>query len=144
MHPKNPTVKNAIEEAEQKQDTIGTGLKRAHLVDYGDYVVTVFSLAPNRPAATHYHTFGDFDFFVILKGSGRLHIAQVEHDKVVPGSEEVKPLEAGDFCSVNPYTLHGIESLENGITAMGFAPKNHNGDYRSSEQNISVDYFEPK
>ncbi|RYV00676.1 hypothetical protein SOPP22_17880 [Shewanella sp. OPT22] len=144
MHQNNPPVINIFDALQQEKDTTGTGLLRAHLVDYGDYAVTTFEMSPNRPAATHYHTFGDFDFFVIIKGSGQLHLAQVEDDKIVPGSEEIKPLKQGDFCAVSPYTLHGMEALENGMTVMGFAPKNHNGDYRSSEQNISTDYFEPK
>lgn len=144
MNAKNPSVLNAFQELAKKEDTTGTGLQRAHLVDYGDYAVTTFEMAPNRPAYTHYHTFGDFDFFIILKGSGKLHLAQIENDKIVPGSEEVKLLNEGDFCAVNPYTLHGMEALENGMTVIGLAPKNHNGDYRNSKQNISVDYFEPK
>ena len=64
----------------------------------------------------HYHTFGVHDFILVLKGCGRLHLAQIENDKIVKDSQEIVNIIEGDFYELKPFILHGFETLDSALT----------------------------
>ena len=116
----------------------------AGLVKLGDYGLVAFSLPPRDKQKPHFHTYGDIDMFMVLEGSGYLNLAQIKSDKIVSGTEERVKLKKGDAYNVPPYTLHSIETEDEPIMLINFAPEAHSEPPDGLTHQRSLDLFYPK
>lgn len=120
-----------------------TAVKQAYLQQRGDYEFVVFTLGPDHKQKPHFHTYGDIDIFTIVSGSGHLHLAKMEQDRIVPGSKEKLSLKEGDTYCIDPYTLHSIETGKDPITVLNVAPGGHSAPDNGEEYQRGVDIFFP-
>lgn len=121
-----------------------TAVTQSLLQSKGDYEYVVFKLEPNHRQRKHFHTYGDIDIFTVAEGSAYLHLAKIEEDKIVPGTEEKILVKKGDTYSVGPYTLHGLETTDDSVMVLNIAPGNHSAPAEGDKHQRSVDVFYPK
>ena len=133
-----------FDESLSKPEFSVTAVNQAYLQTQGDYGLNVFSLDPHHKQKPHYHTYGDIDIFSVISGCGDLHLAKVEKDKVVPGTEEKLSLKKGDTYCIAPYTLHSIETGDDPITLLNVAPNSHSAPATKEKYQRGVDIFFPK
>ena len=120
-----------------------TAVNQSNLHTDRDYGLDVFSIASGLKQRAHYHTYGEIDYFMVMIGTGILHLAKIENNRRVPGSEETHFISAGDTYFVRPYTLHGIENTgESDIVVLNIAPGAHSAPMNSMPDHV-VDIFFP-
>jgi mannose-6-phosphate isomerase-like protein (cupin superfamily) len=131
------------EEALSKAGKSITAVNQSFLQKSGDYEYAVFTLEPHHKQKAHFHTYGDIDIFTIVAGSGYLHLAKIENDCIVPGTEEKLSLKKGDTYCLEPYTLHNIETSDESITVLNIAPGGHSAPAEKEKYQRSIDIFFP-
>jgi len=121
-----------------------TGVDQDGLHRIGDYDLAVFQVASNSNQRPHYHTYGDIDVFMVVAGSGVLHLAKIEHQRIVEDSRQSHEIKAGDTYRVDPYTLHSIENKSNEpIRVLNVAPGAHSAPMEGDTEH-AVDIFFPE
>ncbi len=133
-----------FEEELSKTEFSISAVDQAYLQNKGDYGLVVFKLKANQKQKPHFHTYGDIDIFSVVSGGGFLHLAKVEDDKVVAGTEEKIPLKKGDTYCIEPYTLHSVEAGEEDIVLLNVAPNAHSAPAEGEEFQRGIDIFFPK
>ncbi|MCL1078145.1 hypothetical protein D5R81_09640 [Parashewanella spongiae] len=134
-------VKNYHAELQANSVDTTTDVTQSVMSEAGEYGFVVFKLDANRKQKPHFHTYGDIDIFMIVEGSGILHLAEVKDDQVVSGSKEALPLKQGDIYSVKPYFLHSIETKDEPIVIANIAPLAHSDLKEGRKNQIAIDLF---
>lgn len=121
-----------------------SAVQQSPLQTAGDYEMATFTLEPGQAQHPHFHTYGDIDLFVVLEGEGELHLAQIESDSIVGGSEEVIRLVKGDTYSLAPYILHSVRTQAAPIKILNIAPGAHSAPKSPERTQRSVDVYFPR
>ena len=74
-----------------------------------DTASSLLRLYPGLTQPPHFHRVGA-DLFFILSGTGILRTATVNPDERSASNWEEHPLKAGDFYSIKPMEVHGIQN----------------------------------
>ncbi|MBM7071431.1 cupin domain-containing protein [Shewanella sp. 202IG2-18] len=141
MQSKILDIKNYNVELQTNAADTTTDVIQSVMSEAGEYGFVVFKLDENRKQKPHFHTYGDIDIFMVVEGSGILHLAEVKDDQIVSGSNESLQLKQGDIYSVKPYFLHSIETKNEPIVIANIAPLAHSDLKEGRKNQIAVDLF---